>query len=294
MKFRAHETFFIRKGWLYKGIRGVDANAGVFIDKKENPMDILGMGSNMVKSLRYWMQATGLTVEEAYKGKARLQKLTPLGEIIKSHDPYMEELGTLCLVHYKLASNKELATAWYFFFNHFSMGEFQKDDFVTALANYAAMANEAPAMSSLEDDFNCVINTYVERKKINPVRVLPESNIESPLSELGLIGIGNSQDRSFKKMSPKHGTISPYILLAVIRDQCGDKEEVRISDLLTSPCNIGRIFNLDIITMMQELNQLAAMDLISIVRTAGLDVVKIMSKLSFYDCVEAYYLSLND
>ena len=99
MKFRAHETFFIRKGWLYKGIRGVDANAGVFIDKKENPMDILGMGSNMVKSLRYWMQATGLTVEEAYKGKARLQKLTPLGEIIKNHDPYMEELGTLCLVH---------------------------------------------------------------------------------------------------------------------------------------------------------------------------------------------------
>lgn len=56
MKFRAHETFFIRKGWLYKGIRGVDANAGVFIDKKENPMDILGMGSNMVKSLRYWMR----------------------------------------------------------------------------------------------------------------------------------------------------------------------------------------------------------------------------------------------
>ena len=67
MKFRAHETFFIRKGWLSKGMRYVSQKPDVFIDKNENPMDVLGLGSNMVKSLRYWLQAVGLT-EEASKG----------------------------------------------------------------------------------------------------------------------------------------------------------------------------------------------------------------------------------
>ena len=66
MKFRAHETFFIRKGWLSKGIKYVEQTEGrVFIDKENNPMDVLGIGSNMVKSLRYWLQAVGITYENA-------------------------------------------------------------------------------------------------------------------------------------------------------------------------------------------------------------------------------------
>lgn len=53
MKFRAHDTFFIRKGWLSKGMKAVHSKPDVFVAKDENPMDVLGIGSNMVKSLRY-------------------------------------------------------------------------------------------------------------------------------------------------------------------------------------------------------------------------------------------------
>ena len=48
-KFRAHETFFIRKGWLSKGMRYVSQKPDVFTDKDDNPMDVLGIGANMVK-----------------------------------------------------------------------------------------------------------------------------------------------------------------------------------------------------------------------------------------------------
>ena len=116
MKFRAHETFFIRKGWLSKGIKYVEQTEGrVFIDKENNPMDVLGIGSNMVKSLRYWMQAVGITYENA--ATKRVQKFTDLGNLIRENDRYIEELGTLLLLHYELATNKELATSWYVFFN---------------------------------------------------------------------------------------------------------------------------------------------------------------------------------
>ena len=89
-KFRASETFFIRKGWLSKGMRYVSQKPDVFVDKKENPMDVLGIGANMVKSLRYWLQAVGLT-SEPLKGR-RIQTLTDFGELVHKHDPYTEEL----------------------------------------------------------------------------------------------------------------------------------------------------------------------------------------------------------
>ena len=38
MKFRAHDTFFIRKGWLSKGMRCVFNNPVVFISRDENPI----------------------------------------------------------------------------------------------------------------------------------------------------------------------------------------------------------------------------------------------------------------
>lgn len=58
MKLRGHETFFIRKGWLSKGLKHIVESPDVFVSKVNNPMDELGIGANMVKSLRYWMQAT--------------------------------------------------------------------------------------------------------------------------------------------------------------------------------------------------------------------------------------------
>ena len=115
MKFRAHDTFYIRKGWLSKGMKYINEKPDVFVSKEENPMDVFGIGANMVKALRYWMQAVGLT-EEPNNGR-RTQTFTPFGRSVFENDRYIEEMGTLQLLHYKLVTNQENATAWYFFFN---------------------------------------------------------------------------------------------------------------------------------------------------------------------------------
>ena len=134
MKFRAHDTFFIRKGWLSKGMRNVLSHNDVFISRENNPMDVLGIGANMVKALRYWMVATGLTTEP--NSGRRVQTPTKLGEIIYKNDPYFEEMGTLWLLHYQLVKCNEEATSWYYFFNEFSLNEFARDDFVTQINKY--------------------------------------------------------------------------------------------------------------------------------------------------------------
>ena len=248
MKFRAHETFFIRKGWLSKGMKHVRNKQDVFVDRDENPMDVLGIGSNMVKALRYWLQAVGLT-QEPNAGR-RVQTFTDLGNSVYNHDRYIEELGTLQLLHYKLASNKSDATAWYFFFNEFNMTEFTKEDFVGSLQNYVLMDKESvsAAIRSLNDDFTCIISTYLPRYKSNPGKVSPENNIDCPFGELGFVDMLNK--KTYRKSIPAADSFNPWVILAIIFDQAGGRQEIGLNELLTAKCNIGRIFNPDPITLL--------------------------------------------
>lgn len=291
MKFRAHETFFIRKGWLSKGMKYVALQPNVFTDKTNNPMDVLGIGANMVKSLRYWLQATGLTVESKGSG----QHLTDLGKIIFEQDRYLEELSTLYLIQYKLATNANLATSWYYFFNHFNLNEFSKEDFLEQLKKYILMLDgdnaKLPSLRSLEDDFTCIINTYLPRYKQSGARIDAENNIDCPLGELGLIDFVTK--KSYKKSRLNVKSLHPWIALAIIQDNAGGRQELPLNNFLLEEGNLGKVFNLDAFSLIELLHRVELLGEIKVVRTAGLDVVQFLHKRTFIECVNKYYESLN-
>lgn len=297
MKFRAHETFFIRKGWLSKGIKYVEWSEGrVFIDKENNPMDVLGIGSNMVKSLRYWLQAVGITYENV--STKRVQKFTDLGNLVRKYDRYIEELGTLLLLHYELATNKELATSWYVFFNEFSMNEFTKEDFLDFIQKYILMNSsdeerESGTIRTLTDDFNCIVGTYVPRYKLNPAKVSAESNIDCPFGEMNLIEVLDKKGDVYRKNILNASSFNPWIALALIQKEHVGIEEIQLKDLLLSPNSIGKVFNLDSITLLQILRSIEKIGEIKIIRTAGLDVIRIKHpEQKYIDCVNNYYESI--
>ncbi|TCK89115.1 uncharacterized protein DUF4007 [Natranaerovirga hydrolytica] len=301
MKFRAHDTFFIRKGWLSKGMRNILETPDVFVSRENNPMDVLGIGANMVKAMRYWLVAVGLT-QESTSGR-RIQTPTQLGEIIHAHDRYFEEMGTLWLLHYQLVKAKDgrdtEATSWWYFFNEFKVAEFTRDDFLAYINKYLRNSDEGDKpVRTIEDDFNCIINTYVPRIKSSPEKVRPESNIDCPLGELGLIDIvgtekSGSRLKIYRKSAPKKDTLHPLILLAVIIDQAAGEKEVRISAIQNDNGNAGKAFNLDIISLTALLYKIELLGHIKVVRTAGLDVIQIKSNWSFLDCVAKYYRAIN-
>ena len=296
VKFRAHETFFIRKGWISKGMRYIDkTNGEVFISKNDNPMDVLGIGANMVKALRYWLQALGVTNENT-SGR-HIQEFSDFGKLIYEYDKYIEELGTLYLLHYKLARNEELATSWYYFFNHFSLSDFTKEEFIEQISNFIKIKYPDCniAQRSLDDDFTCIINTYVPRFKTMPSKVSAENNIDCPLGELGLIDILKKERKSiiYKKSVPAASTFNPWIILAVIHDNANERKEIGLNELLTANNNIGKIFNLDSITMLDVLHSAERIGELKIVRTAGLDVILLTNSYKFEDCVKQYYKDIS-
>lgn len=293
MKFRGHETFAIRKGWLNKGMKNIKLNPGVFLGDAGNPMDVLGIGSNMVKSLRYWMQATNISKEPS--SGHRNQTLTELGNTIDRYDPYFEEIGSLALIHYELSSNENNATAWYVFFNEFSYTEFTEDDFHSSIKKYVRMNTDKnlPSERSVSDDYKCIINTYYQKhtsEKINP-----EDNIGSPLTELGLIDFlyNKSGNRYYKKVMIKETLLPDLIALAIILKSSNGNKEIKISNLLNEHKSLGKAFNLDMVRIINILYRLEKKNYVKVIRTAGLDVVKILTDMDYDECVKEYYKILD-
>ena len=290
MKFRGHETFYIRRNWIPKGIKNIIKDPNVFMSTDENPMDILGIGSNMVKSLRYWLQALGISSENT-TGK-RKQTLTELGKIIYENDPYLQEEGTLWLLQYKLATNKDLATSWYYFFNEFSLNEFTKEELEEALKVYILRNEMTISDRVIEDDVSCLINTYFLKDRTEKRKENPEDNIKCPLEELNLIGLVNKKDKIYKKNIIDSNNIDPFIAFAIIKDQAKEDKEIKIS-LLQEKNNIGKIFNLEITGILNLLRKLEKMNYIKVVRTAGLDIIKIETDIEFLEIVKKYYENIN-
>lgn len=296
MKFRGHETFSIRKGWLSKGLRCVVKNPSVFVTKEENAMDVLGIGSNMVKSLRYWLQATKLTTEPN-SGK-REQSLTLLGQIINEYDPFFEEIGTLWLIHHSLATNMENASSWYLFFNKFEATEFDEEDFCEFIRKYVSLSvpDKVPSSRVIADDYKCVINTYYSKNQMSSSKDNPEDSFECPLAELGLIGFVksiSSGNRIYRKQTPKANSIPDEIALAMILYNANGKKEILISSLVKDEKSIGRICNLDTASLLTVLYNLEHLGYIKVIRTAGLDVVHILTDVTFEECIKNYYTEMN-
>jgi hypothetical protein len=289
MKIRAHETFCIRNGWLHKGVKNIVNNPRLFTDKDINPCDLLGIGSNMVKSLRYWMTAVGVMYEKQ-EGSQRFQCLTQLGKLIDKYDRYYEEDGTNWIIHYKLATNIDYATAWYWFFNEFRANIFDKKLFTDELTEYLKTTfNYDSSSKMIEDEFACVLHTYYSKEKEEN----PENTTGCPLTELHLIDVvKDGSNNDYRKTSPAKQAIHPIIAYAVVMDQY-EKDEILISDLSDKKCGLGKVFNLDKDTLFYLIEQLQKMGYISISRTAGLDVIRIKERISFYEAVERYYQTIN-
>ena len=53
MSFARHQTFHLRAGWLAKALEALVQDSMIFSSKTAPSQ--LGMGKNMVQSLRFWM-----------------------------------------------------------------------------------------------------------------------------------------------------------------------------------------------------------------------------------------------
>lgn len=104
----------------------------------------------------------------------------------------------------------------------------------------------------------------------------------------------NKRKKTYKKSIPSSDTLNPYVVLAIIADNAHGRTEISLNELLNAPCNIGKVLNLDSITMLDALYNIEKLGLIKINRTAGLDVINILEEIDFLECVKRFYASIDE
>ena len=188
-KFAGHETFTLRSAGSRR--RWMLPATGEDIFLQDDALVTLGVGKNMVRSIRHWGLVTGILEESKDVPNNRGRSIRPsaLGDLFSVRaglDPYLEEVGTLWLIHWQLAGIPDGPTTWFWVFNHLPESEFTKEKL---LADLVALADQAGwkrvTDNSLRRDIDCFLRTYVSARTSRTVVL--EETLDCPLAELGLI-----------------------------------------------------------------------------------------------------------
>jgi hypothetical protein len=186
MRFSGHETFSIREGWLYKGLKALSETPGFFNDKF--PADKLGVGNNMGKSIKHWLLATGLAHRDGGNGKKRGSEIviSDFGQLVLDNDPYFNTIGTWCFIHVNLANSEETTASWSWFLSNCVDSVFVRTDALEQFRRWSQFsASRLPSIVTLQKDLNCFLSTYAQ--KVPQEKSDAEEATDCPLWELDLL-----------------------------------------------------------------------------------------------------------
>lgn len=208
--FGRHETFHLRFSWIPKGLQALRGNPGVF--KSESATVDLGVGKNMVNSIRYWLIASGLMDQS--------DKITSLGSYLfdseSGVDPYLEDEGTLWLLHWLIASNSDFATSIFWFFNSFHKSQFTSEEIFVGLRDFVKDSMEEkkrPSENTLKSDSSVLTRMYVQGSISG--KTVFEDVLTSPFAELGLMQNSGGSKRFISQIEERQN-LPPEILLFAI------------------------------------------------------------------------------
>ncbi|MDY0132619.1 MAG: DUF4007 family protein [Desulforegulaceae bacterium] len=210
-----HETFVPRYGWLTKGYVKALEDPDVF--KVENAVEVLGVGKNMVRSIRYWCILFGLLEKNKTElistkfGEMLIGKINPNNSEFdwsSGFDPFLEDDASLWLLHWQIFLNPLSAVSWVLFFNYCSLQKFTRQDLSKNIVNFAKGNEKLSKISSksFEKDANCIIQMYVPN-------INSDFGIKCPFTNLNLIE-KTTESSHFKFNFEKKNSLHPLIFLA--------------------------------------------------------------------------------
>lgn len=182
MRFSGHETFACRYAWLPKALHAIQDHKTLFADE-DAAMVELGVGKNMVRSIRFWIEVAGMAA-------AREREMVPteLGKaIFLSHgrDEFLEDANTLWLLHWMISTTDPYLLAWDHLLNRLQEPDFTESRVLAAFRKRVDSADRKASDVSLLQHFQVFLHTYVPTRGTKGE--LSEDNLDCPLTDLQLI-----------------------------------------------------------------------------------------------------------
>ena len=287
--FSGHDSFQCRLLWLKKGYDFLAANR----DFNESAAGIaLGVGNNMVRSIRFWMRAFGITDEQ--------DQLTDFAHLMFGHgeneglDPFLEDEATLWILHYRLVAIG-YASTYSLIFNEFrkSKIEFTKNDYLFFVRRKLEERSATISDNSINEDFVVFVKLYMsnEQKDI-------DESFSGILTELALLDFFVKQKEDVKKESENVYYIAPServeipeiaVLYAII-ENADYKDSISLNQLETDEDSPGSIFAMTKSGLYQKIRSITQQyPFVVLSEHAGIRELQFKNKPKSQEILRQYY-----
>ena len=244
--FGRNETFNLRYSWLNKGLKELKQNKSLFL-LEEAPL-ILGVGKNMVNSIKYWLNAYQIV---DFSSGEPFQ--TKFGKIIEKNDPYLEDIKSLWLLHWKLCTNPDQATFYYWFFNCYKKNKFTKIELLSDINLWLDdIGSKKVSAATLERDALLLLKTFSSSKDETKNF---EELLENPFYILNLMSKNNdgSYSVTYEPRESINSTILGFCLLEIFNltksvdlfDNNKRRTQMPVNEFLNEQPSISRIFKIN-------------------------------------------------
>ncbi|WP_018128605.1 DUF4007 family protein [Balneola vulgaris] len=284
LSFSGHESFQCRNLWLKKGYEFTIADKNF----NDNLSVIeLGVGKNMVSSIKYWMKAFDLLDDNG-----SIKQLTSIIFDDTGKDPYLEDIGTLWLLHYNLVSANK-ASIYNLFFNYFRKQriEFSKLHLINYLITECNHREEKHSENTIETDVGVLLKNYVRpNSKFNSKDI--EDSFSSLLIELDLIKpIIDRKDWYECKNESRPSLPTEIVLYSILSNpKYKSSSSISFNHLLNDENSPGLVFALDADSLLMHVKAITEkFEGVVYKEDAGIRELQFSSKPELSDVIEAYY-----
>ncbi|MDT0642170.1 DUF4007 family protein [Zunongwangia sp. F363] len=277
MTFSGHDTFHCRLFWLKKGYDYVSSGDSF----RDNSGVELGVGRNMVNSIRFYLKAFGIIDQE--------KKINPLfDELFKSKgwDPFLENEATLYLLHYFLCA-ENYSSSYNIIFRELRKikPEFSRSHFVNLVQEKDPSQNQ----KILEKDFSVFLRNYSVSKS-DKIKEEGYSGILSELSLLHEIGKNKKGDPLYRIENKNQEDVPYQVILYCILINLNYGDSISFNSLYSDEKGLGNIFCLDQDVLEEKLIEISqAYDFVTYNSEAGVKEIQFKNKPEGLEILRAYY-----
>ena len=279
--FSGHETFQCKSLWLKKSYDFLhDGNTF----SQSDAVVKLGVGKNMVSSIRYWTNAFGFLSE-----KDELAKFL-FGS--RGKDPFLENIGSLWILHHRLIS-QGVASIFSLVFNGLRKEriEFTKNQMINFLKRKCQEHNEAFKVNIVERDIGVFLKSYLQpRGKVQNI----EDEFSGIFLELGIIeeieGAEDDLGKRYRIAGCERPEIPIEVILFCILSNAKYGLSISFYELLSGYDSIGTIFALNSEGLRLKIQELTTRYKdITYKEDAGIRELQFKTKPDRWDVMKSYY-----
>lgn len=273
--FSGHESFQCKSLWLKKGYDYLLAG-GKFNDA--DSVVKLGVGKNMVASIRFWLRAFSLTT---------MDELTPLAKYIfddvNGRDKFTEDINTLWILHYLLVKSGN-ASIYNLLFLEYQREkkEFSKSELQTFIKRKCSVPEQKNVYNenTVKKDIGVLLKNYIAPTDLKTIE-----DFSTLLLDLNLINRREADRYVFRQV--KNTEISAEVLLYAMID-FSNKDKTLSLDKLQA---LALIFCMPLPDLIEAIKRIESKYSRSIVFTdnSGVKNVQLLAELEPSTILDSYY-----